>query len=158
MVSHPPEWEVYSRLQAQLGRTSKSNQQTAALEAAMTKMLESPSIRSEPEATKAIKTASRRERYRDSLLRQHLPAEEPQGDPIEQIEMRSLHRQVDKVLKPSDLSLFWPIACGTSQEDLAQIFGVTSNTLNVRISRARQRVRRALPPSLVAEATGLLAA
>jgi hypothetical protein len=153
-----PEWEAYSRLQAKLASTSKLNNETASIEAAMDKILASANTLTSDEVARAKNTAARRERHRNSLRTQYLFNVASHGTPIPDIEMRSFCASVTSTVAPKDLKLFSAIAEGHSQNDVAQLFGATPGAIGARICRARYVARQKLTPPLLEELRHLLAA
>lgn len=158
MVTLPPEWEAYARLQGQVARSCKADTRVEAIEAAMNKMLEGDNRLDEQAATTAAKTAARRERHRAVLRQRYLPHEEPATNLVPDIEARSLCAQVKNVLTPTDWSMMASVAAGHSQREVASLFGCTPTAIGVRIFRVRRDTKATLPPQLLAELDELLAA
>lgn len=153
-----PEWEAYSCLQAKLASSSKLNNETVSIEAAMDKILASANTLTEDEVARAKNTAARRERYRNSLRTRYLFNVASHDTPIPDIEMRSFCAGVTSTIASKDLELFSAIAEGHTQNDVAQLLGATPGAIGVRICRARHAARQKLTPSLLDELDHLLAA
>ncbi|MHB8296096.1 MAG: sigma factor-like helix-turn-helix DNA-binding protein [Acidimicrobiales bacterium] len=66
---------------------------------------------------------------------------EPLGDPANTVEHRGLVAQALAPMKPADRSAFVLLSAGWTPEEIARTLGITRNTFDARISRARKTAR-----------------
>ncbi len=66
---------------------------------------------------------------------------EPVGDPADTFEHREVVAQTLAPMKPADQSAFVLLAAGWTPEEIARTLGITRNTFDARISRARKTAR-----------------
>ena len=161
MSELPHRWSTYARLQTQLARsqgsdkrTSRIDDRTWGIEAALNQLLaEQPPA--EEELDRAIRSASRRERYRKRLRRIHLPAEEPAGTSVEEdtFDARERLRRVAGRVTPEDSALLRAVGEGYEYKEIAASTKVAAGTLRARVLRLRRTLSgRAGLPTLVATA------
>lgn len=66
---------------------------------------------------------------------------EPVGDPADTVEHRELVAQALAPMSPADQTAFVLLAAGWTPTEIAQTLGITRNTFDARVSRARKAAR-----------------
>jgi DNA-binding NarL/FixJ family response regulator len=146
MSEFPHQWSPYARLQTQLAcnpggsdeQTWRIDDRTWGIEAALNRLLaEEPPV--EEELYRAVRSASRKERYRKRLRRIHLPAEEPAGTSVEDaFDARERLRHAAGHVTPEDSALLRAVGEGYEYKEIAASTKVAAGTLRARVLRLRR--------------------
>lgn len=150
ILSHP--WGMYSLHQQQLARRSTIDDHAWGLEASLNALCaDIAAITNIDDLRRATATASRRERYRNSILRRRASEVVGSSDWVVQTnpdgrcqaEARSDLMGLSRSLSTPELSLLVSIGEGADPKELATSLSITPEALRTRLSRARRLASKA---------------
>ncbi len=144
MSEIPETWRAYARLQQELAqshqpedRTWRVNDRSWGLEAALNRFLGEPSPLPE-DVDRAVRSAERRERHQQQLLRHHLAAEEAGANADGALDARHRLRLIKGQVTPEEWALLRAVAVGYACSEIAAAAAIAAGTLRVRVSRLRR--------------------
>jgi len=173
-------WGAYARRQAMLSRVSHVDDQTWGLEACLNHLVDgADGFMAEADVDRVSRSASRRERYRGALRRQHLVVEGAEDSAKEspdsghrwptvkqsalsalscvedRFHSRHLLHALKKHVSGEDLALLQAIGEGREYDELSTGTKVRTGTLRVRVQRLRVMLSALFFPALRAAADNL---
>jgi DNA-directed RNA polymerase specialized sigma24 family protein len=135
-------WDLYARKQACLARRQQVDDRAWGLEAALNKLADrADEEASEPEAERAARSESRKERYRAALRAARARSDTSFARPEDAVVARiDLARVLSNVPK-TDREILRSISEGFSYEEIGSQVGRSAGSLRVRITRLRDTRR-----------------
>ena len=137
MTDLPDHWRIYMRLQEKLERTYKIDDYAWGLEQGLNRLL-AEKLPTLEEVERTVKSASRKERYRQQLSRIFLTEEEPARNFVDAVDARRRLRLVKKAVTPGDWSLLTARGEGYDYEEIAAVRKMGAGTLRARVLRIRR--------------------
>jgi hypothetical protein len=140
-MSEPPHWGAYARLQQKLARKRRIDDRTWGLEAGLNQLLDDlDKPRAEDNALRAVRSESRRERYRAALRREYPVLSELIDDGHDD---RSRLQVAEAAVTKPDWSFLCALGAGHTYDELADQLGASAGGLRIRALRLRRIVRTA---------------
>jgi hypothetical protein len=137
MTDLPDRWGEYLSLQEKLSRTHRVDDYSSGLEEGMNRILaeEPPTV---DEVDRTVKSASRKERYRQRLRNIYLKAEEPTANLDGVVDARRRLHLVRKHVSSEDWALLSEVGVGREYEDIAADRKTAPGTVRARVLRLRR--------------------
>ena len=132
---HP--WSAYERLQEKLARRRHVDDHTWGLEAGLNRLL-ARDLPAAEDVDRAVRSASRKERYRIQLRRVHLAVEDRTGNPEDALISRCCLRLLLAQITPKEWALLRAVGEGYKYKEIAVVERVAPGTLRARVLRLRR--------------------
>jgi len=139
MSDLPDQWREYARLQEKLAKRQQVDDYTWGLEAGLNRSI-SKDLPAAEEVVRAVKSASRKERYQEQLRHIHLADQESAKSPVDVVEARRRLRVITNLVTPEEFALLRAVGEGYAYKEFAAIQKTAPSALRTRVLRLRRNL------------------